>query len=95
MKVKYIGHGDMISADWNGKRYVFRKREPVSEIPSSLYDYIKSSNFIYKHDIVAVEDVIVPGSAIKAAVPETMTKVVPPPSVMASFRRPGRPRKGR
>ena len=52
MLVKYIGHGDMISADWNGKRYIFSKRRPIAEIPDGLYDFIKSSNFVHKQDVV-------------------------------------------
>ena len=55
MLVKYIGHGDMISSDWHGKRYVFSKRNPIIDIPDGLYDNIKSSNFVLKNAIVFVE----------------------------------------
>jgi hypothetical protein len=96
MLVKYIGHGDMISSDWNGKRYVFSKRNPIIEIPEGLYDNIKSSNFVLKNAIVFCER--------EDNVPAWLRKAIDPvvkhvtPSVEQDVepevkKRPGRPKK--
>lgn len=72
MLVKYIGHADMMSADWNGKRYCLSKRNPIVDIPVGLYDMIKSSNFVGKHDVIPEIPVVkqdVPLPIIKQIVP--------------------------
>ena len=40
MKVKYVGRPDQITTDYNGKRYVFQKVSPVSDIPIEVYDHV-------------------------------------------------------
>lgn len=86
MLVKYVGHGDMMSADWNGKRYIFSKRRPIVEIPDGLYDFIKSSNHIIKHDIVYCENVPVQNSEKIDIKP-----VVSEPAITEPTKKRGRP----
>jgi hypothetical protein len=37
MKVKYVGKVDQITCDYNGKRFVFNKSNPISDIPVEVF----------------------------------------------------------
>jgi hypothetical protein len=87
MLVKYIGHGDMISSDWNGRRYVFSKRNPIIDIPDGLYDNIKSSNFVLKNAIMFHE----PADNVPEWVRKVMNPVVK--DVEPEIKKRGRPKK--
>ena len=52
MLVKYIGKADQIIGEYDGKRYVFNKKNPIVEIPVKVYDYIKASRGMRTGDIV-------------------------------------------
>jgi hypothetical protein len=41
MLVKYIGRVDQITTDYNGKRYVFQKCQPITEIPKEVFLHIQ------------------------------------------------------
>mgnify|MGYP001565877524 CR=1 FL=1 len=86
MRIKYIGKADSITADWNGKRYCFRKKDPVQDIPSGLYDNIKSANIVLRDSIVPIE------YAIEVSKASIIEKVNEPVEVK---RGPGRPKKVR
>lgn len=70
MLVKYIGKADQIIGEYDGKRYVFNKRNPVVEIPVKVYDYIKASRGMRIGDIIpyypeSVAPVIVPKEVVQ------------------------------
>jgi hypothetical protein len=49
--VKYVGKMDSMVCDYNHKRYVFNRRNPISTIPSPVYDYIKKQKDMLSYDI--------------------------------------------
>ena len=68
MLVKYTGKADQIIGEYDGKRYVFSKKNPIVEIPVKVYDYIKASRGMRTGDIVPYY-------------PETVALVVAPKEV--------------
>ena len=56
IKIKYVGKGDMITCEYNGKRYAFTKKKPVKEIPVEVYDFIKMGGTIFTTDIMPYQE---------------------------------------
>lgn len=52
MQVKYIGKAQMIISEYDGKRYVFSKKNPITDIPVKVYNYIQASRGMYSGDII-------------------------------------------
>ncbi len=52
MLVKYTGKADQLIGEYDGKRYVFSKKNPIIEIPIKVYDYIKASRGMRTGDIM-------------------------------------------
>jgi hypothetical protein len=52
MLVKYIGKASMLISEYDGKRYVFSKLRPVTDIPIKVYNYIQASRGIYAGDVI-------------------------------------------
>jgi hypothetical protein len=90
MLVKYVGHGDMFSADWDSKRYVFCKRRPISDIPEALYNFIKSSQFICKDDVIFYEQPVDSRNDNKIVEEK---KIVDKINISSITRKRGRPKK--
>lgn len=71
MLVKYTGKADQIIGEYDGKRYVFSKKNPIVEIPIKVYDYIKASRGMRTGDIVPYyPEIVVPVIAPKEVVQE-------------------------
>lgn len=56
VKVRYIGKGDMISTEYNGKRYAFGKAKPVSIIPIAVLRNIIQSGALFAGEIIPYTD---------------------------------------
>jgi hypothetical protein len=52
--VKYVGSPKDIMVDYNGKRYCFSKKIPVKEIPVEVYNYVLSTNHMYKDSLIPI-----------------------------------------
>jgi len=71
MLVKYTGKADQLIGEYDGKRYVFNKKNPIVEIPVKVYDYIKASRGMRTGDIVPYyPGTVAPVIALKEVIQE-------------------------
>ena len=54
MKVRYIGKGDAITCEYNGKKYTFSKSRPEQEIPLEVFRYMVSDSNPFRLDLLPV-----------------------------------------
>lgn len=52
MLTKYVGKADLISVEYNGKKYCFCKKTPIKEIPTEVYNFLQRSNSLHIEDVV-------------------------------------------
>lgn len=90
MKVKYIGPVDQISCDYNGKRYVFNKKEPIRDIPIEVF------RLVTKESSGVISEYFEPYEAPKEQVIETNMdeKIDTYLKNKEEVKKPGRPKKG-
>lgn len=71
MLVEYTGKASMLISEYDGKRYVFSKQRPITDIPVKVYDYIKASRGMYSGDIrpYIVEPAVAPKVEVEKVIP--------------------------
>jgi len=56
IKVKYVGKGDSVLTEYNGKKYSFGKSNSVQTIPVEVYNFMQDFQSPFREDIVPFSD---------------------------------------
>jgi hypothetical protein len=56
IKIKYVGKGDAVVAEHNGKKYTFSRSNPVQIIPLVVYNMLQDISNPFRWDIVPFQD---------------------------------------
>ena len=93
MWIKYTGHERYVVEEYNGKKYVFGKDNPVVDIPAEAYQFFAQSRSPNLRDIVPCNPPIgVMKDILKDCGYSVCLKEEAPKSEEFSKRKPGRPK---